>query len=522
MTGPEITPPENATAGPAGAHVSRVSTEAGWLLPLMVLIAGSFMSVLDISIINVAVTTIQNEFGAPTSDAQWVVTAYSLAEGVVVPVSAWLGDRLGLSRVYILALLGFAAGSALCGLAWSLESLVLFRIVQGLLGGVLPAVTLTILLRIVPRDRLGSAVGLYGLGTTVAPAVGPALGGYLVEYVNWRLIFFINVPVGIIGTVAAVLVLPTFPRGSGRRFDVLGFLTVASALFTLLLALSKAEDWHWTSYRILGLLTFSVLALALFLVIELEVDDPLLDLRVFRYASFTQSLLLNVLLAALLFAVLFYVPQFLQRVQGLGPLDTGLVLLPPALVMAVWMPLTGRVSDRIGARTPAFIGLTIATIGTYLLHTITIDTAREHIIWYLMLLYTGLAMGIMPITSAGFAVIPPAQASAASAFNNVIQRTAGALGVGVFTAIVTTLQAQLMAGRAALLPANTPIPRLSAAPPHSLDVYAVYQQTDLRVYADAIDNLFLIATAISALAALGTLFLRPAPAYSAPDTPSRS
>jgi MFS family permease len=303
---------------------------------------------------------------------------------------------------------------------------------------------------------------------------------------------------------------------------VLGFLTAASALFALLLALSKAEDWHWTSYRILGLLTFSVLSLALFVVIQLEVDDPLLDLRVFRYGAFTQSLLLNVLLAALLFAVLFYVPQFLQRVQGLGALDTGLVLLPPALVMAVWMPLTGRVSDRIGARTPAFIGLTIATIGTYLLHTITIDTTREHIIWYLMLLYTGLAMGIMPITSAGFAVIPPAQASAASAFNNVIQRTAGALGVGVFTAIVTTLQAQLMAGRAALLPANTPIPRLSAATPHSLDVYAVYQQTDLRVYADAIDNLFLIATAISALATLGTLFLRPTPAYSAPDTPSRS
>jgi EmrB/QacA subfamily drug resistance transporter len=478
---------------------------------LVVLIAGSFMAILDISIINVAVPTIQNEFGANTTDAQWVVTAYALAEGVVVPVSAWLGDRYGLNWVYNFALLGFAGGSALCGLAWSLESLVAFRILQGILGGVLPATTLTILLRIVPSGRLGTAVGLYGLGAMVAPAIGPALGGYLVEYVNWRLIFFINVPVGILGTVAALLVLPAFSTRPGRRLDVLGFVTVASALFALLLALSKAEDWHWTSYWILGLITFSVLSLALFVVIELEVDDPLLDLRVFRYGPFTQSLLLTVSLTAVLFAVLFYIPQFLQRVQGLGALDTGLVLLPPALVMAVWMPLTGRIADRIGPRVPAVIGLTIVTIGTYLLHTITVDTPREHIIWFLTLLYTGLGIGMMPIVSAGLAVIPPAQANAASAFNNVIQRTAGALGVAVFTAIITVLQAQLMAGRAALVPANTPVPHLDRDTPHWLDVWATYHQTDLQVYASALGNVFLIATVIGALTTLGALFLRSKP-----------
>lgn len=477
-------------------------------MPLVVLIAGSFMAILDISIINVAVPTIQNEFGASTSDTQWVVTAYALAEAVVVPVSAWLGDRLGLSRVYNLALLGFAGGSALCGLAWSLQSLVVFRLVQGLLGGVLPATTLTILLRIVPRERLGAAVGLYGLGAMVAPTIGPALGGYLVEYVNWRLIFFINVPVGILGLIAAVLVLPRFPALPGRRLDVLGFVTVASAMFALLLALSKAEDWHWTSYRILGLVAYSVFGLALFVVIELAVDDPLLDLRVFRYAAFTQSLLLTVSLTGVLFAVLFYIPQFLQRVQGLGALDTGVTLLPPALLMGLLMPVTGRIADRIGPRAPAVVGLTIATLGTYLLHTISIDTPREHIIWYLAVLYIGVGIGLMPITSAGLAAIPPTLANAASAFNNVIQRAAGGLGVAVFTAVVTVQQAQLMTGRAALLSENTPIPHLGAGTPRWVDVYAVYQQTDLGVYADAIDNLFLIATVITAVTALGALLLR--------------
>jgi EmrB/QacA subfamily drug resistance transporter len=162
-----------------------------------------FMSVLDISIVNVAIPTMQKDFGVTTDEIQWVATAYSLALGVVVPVSAYCADRFGPTRVYNLSLLGFAAGSALCGLAWNLNSMIVFRVFQAIPGGVLPVVTLTILYRIVPKERIGAAMGMYGLGIIVAPAVGPTLGGYLVEYVDWRLIFFINVPVGVIGTIAS-------------------------------------------------------------------------------------------------------------------------------------------------------------------------------------------------------------------------------------------------------------------------------------------------------------------------------
>ncbi|HZA16466.1 MAG TPA: MFS transporter, partial [Pseudonocardiaceae bacterium] len=203
------------------ASEAQQRSAPGWGLPLAVLIAGMFMSILDISIVNVAIPTIQNEYGVTTDEVQWVVTAYTLALGVVVPATAWLGDRFGLSRVYNLALLTFAAGSALCGLAWDLNSLVMFRIIQAIPGGILPVITLSILYRIVPRDRLGAAMGMYGLGVVCAPALGPTLGGYLVEYVDWRLIFFINVPIGILGAVAAALVLPAFPGQAGRRFDVL-------------------------------------------------------------------------------------------------------------------------------------------------------------------------------------------------------------------------------------------------------------------------------------------------------------
>ncbi|MGH3513270.1 MAG: DHA2 family efflux MFS transporter permease subunit, partial [Pseudonocardiaceae bacterium] len=509
--------PNGVAAQPAGGGVSRQDSQAAWGLPLIVLIIGMFMSVLDTSIVNVAIPTIQTEFGGTTDDVQWVVTGYTLTLGVVVPITAWLGDRVGLKRLYNLALLAFATGSALCGLAGSLNSLVIFRIVQAIPGGILPVITLSILLRIVPRQQLGAAMGLYGLGIVFAPGVGPVLGGYLVEYVNWRLIFYINVPIGILGAVAAALVLPRFPRVAGRRFDVLGFLTVGGGLFALLLATSEGETWGWSSYQILGLLTYGVLSLALFVVIELEVSDPLLDIRIFRYWAYTNSLLLIAVLMIVMYGVLFYIPQFLQQAQGWGAFDAGLTLLPQALVMAVLMPVAGRVYDRIGPRWPAAIGLTIVTVGVYLLHTITIDTPREHVMWLMVVLGVGLGTAFMPILTGGVAVIPLTRSNAASALNNVVQRVSGALGLAMLTAILTTQQAQQLAGRAALLPATTPTPQIGGPTvPGWVDTYALYQQTQLQVFVGAIDDLFLISTGLSAMGALVALLLRSGPAPAPP------
>ena len=209
-------PVGNGTATETPAPAATAGRETNWVVALLVLVAGMFMSVLDISIVNVAIPVMQNDFGVTTEDISWVSTSYSLAEGVVVPASAWLGTRLGLGRAYILAMVGFALGSALCGLAWSLECMIAFRILQAIPGGVIPVVALTMLYRIVPKEKLGAAMGMYGLGIVFAPAIGPTLGGYLVEYVDWRLIFFINIPIGVVGTIAAMFWLPSFRGGAGR------------------------------------------------------------------------------------------------------------------------------------------------------------------------------------------------------------------------------------------------------------------------------------------------------------------
>ncbi|MDT7638892.1 MAG: hypothetical protein QOC83_3180, partial [Pseudonocardiales bacterium] len=372
-----------------------------WLLPLSVLIVGAFMSVLDTSIVNVAVPKIQVELNAAPDNVEWIVTGFTLALGIVVPLSGWLGLRLGLSRLYILSMIGFALASALCGLAWDLNSMIVFRVLQAIPGGVLPVVSLTMLYQVVPRERIGSAMGIYGLGVVVAPAVGPVLGGWLVQYVDWRLIFFINVPIGILGTIAAIVVFPQLRPTSWPKFDLWGFLTIAYGLFALLLATSKGQKWHWGSYPILILVVSGALSLALFVIIELEVDNPLIDLRIFKVWAFTNSILLLGIAVTGLFAVLYFLPQFLQVVQGMQALDAGLVLVPAALVLVVLMPVAGRIYDRFGPRWPVVAGLAIMAYGSFLMAGMTPDTPRLQLEIWTFIRNVGVGLAMMPIFASG-------------------------------------------------------------------------------------------------------------------------
>ncbi|MDT7631479.1 MAG: hypothetical protein QOI50_3409, partial [Pseudonocardiales bacterium] len=371
---PELRPPA-PPARPAPRPGAAAQTTK-WIVPLGVVVIGMFMSTLDTSIVNVAIPTMQNLFGVSTDSIQWVSTAYTLCLGVVVPASAWLGDRIGLRRLYVISMLMFSAFSALCGMAGGLDSMIFYRILQAIPGGVIPVTCLTILYKMVPKEKIGLAMGLYGFGIIVAPGVGPTLGGYLVEYVDWRLIFYINVPIGILGAILAMVILPNFPRVAGRSFDMPGFACIAVSMFALLLAFEEGTTWGWTGYRVLILIAVGVNALALFVVIELQVKEPLLNVRVFRYWSFVNSLILISIISVGIFAVLFYVPNFLQGAQSLTPMNSGLVLLPQAMVMMVVVPLAGRLYDRIGARWPAVIGLALAAGGTFLMAKINIDMTR--------------------------------------------------------------------------------------------------------------------------------------------------
>jgi EmrB/QacA subfamily drug resistance transporter len=506
------TSPERARpAGPPPGQPPGPGTIVRWGLPLAALIIGMFMSVLDASIVNVALPTMQKDFGASTDDMAWVATAYTLCMGVVVPVTAWLGDRVGLKRIYVISMLAFSAASALCGVAWNLDALIVFRILQAIPGGIIPVVCLTILYRIVPPPKIGSAMGMYGLGVVVAPAIGPALGGYLVQYVDWRLIFYINVPIGILGTVLAMAVLPSFPTVLGRKFDLPGFLCIAVGLFALLLAVSEGADWGWSGYRVRMLLVVGVLALALFAVVELEVDEPLLDIRILRYWPYVNSLLLISVLMVGMFAVLFFVPLFLQEGRGMEALPAGLLVMPQACVMLVMMPIAGRLYDRIGPRWLAVGGLSINAYGTYLLCGINADVTGKDIITWTMIRSFGIGLSMMPIMTAGIASLPRNLISYGSAINNLAQRGFAAFGVAGLTAWTVANQSQLMADRSGLLSGTgaSTDPRIVAMQHQGpMGLYPLLLKTQAQVLAQTYSNAFLICTGLTLIGLVLAFFLR--------------
>jgi EmrB/QacA subfamily drug resistance transporter len=262
-----------------------------WPLNLAIVVVGMFMTILDVTIVNVAVPAVQREFGGSLEDVLWIATAYTLTLGVCIPLSSWLGDRIGVTKLYIFSLIGFAFGSGLCGIAWSLDSLIAFRVMQAVPGGIIPVLAMTMCYRLVPPRYAGVAMGAYGLGGVTAPAVGPVLGGWLVEHVSWRFVFLINLPIGLVAGVAAIFLLPRIAKVAVPRFDFVGFTTIALAMSALLLAASKGESWGWDGYRIQILLVGGGLLLARFVVVELHLEHPLLDIRLLGNLQFTLSVI---------------------------------------------------------------------------------------------------------------------------------------------------------------------------------------------------------------------------------------
>jgi len=385
--------------------------------------------------------------------------------------------------------------------------MIAFRVLQAIPGGVLPVATMTLLFQIVPPARIGTAMGMYGLGVVVAPAIGPTLGGALVEYVDWRLIFIINVPIGILGTIAAVMIFPQIKPTKWPRLDLLGFITIAYAMFALLLAFSEGEDWGWTGYRVLGLFVTAALSLGLFVIIENEVDNPLVNLAVFRSFPFCLSLVLLSITITGLFSGLYFLPQFLQVVQGLQELDSGLVMLPAALVMVVLMPVAGRIFDLIGPRYPVMIGLAILAYGSYLMAGITVDTPRGDIEMWLAIRNVGIGLGMMPIMTAGVSSLPGALTSAGSSVNNVMQRVSSSVAVAVFGSLNSIEGAQMSADQGALSGAD---PYAAAQIGHGgqAEYLAAYQAMNAQVTTATYANGFFVVAIMGAIAAGLAAFMR--------------
>jgi EmrB/QacA subfamily drug resistance transporter len=407
---------------------------------LLVVIIGAFMSILDTSIVNIAMPKMMAVFGVGTDQAQWILTAYMLTMGVLQPTTGYLCDVWGNKRMYILSLIVFTIGSALCGIAWSNDSMIFFRVIQAVGGGVIIPVGMSIIYTIFPPHERNLAMGVWGISAMIAPAIGPTLSGYFVEYLDWRLIFTINVPVGILGTIMAMFILQETPLHKTTKFDGVGFITSGVGLFCLLLALSEVSDEGWTSPYILSLLGVSVINLIFFTLYELMHDDPLLDLSLFKDRTFTVSTLVTFVGTIGLYGGIFLVPLFMENIRHYTAMQTGILMFPAAVAAGIMMPISGKLADKIGAKPLVIAGIALLGLATYGLIYLDLDTPYRIIFWLLILRGIGLGLFMMPVTVAGMNTVPFPKIARASAINNAVRQISGSLGIAILTTVLQNRQ----------------------------------------------------------------------------------
>ncbi len=408
-----------------------------WIAMGVVLI-GTFMVILDTTIVNVALPQI-GEALHRGDGIEWIVTAYLLAVGVAQPPTGWLADRYGRKRLFIVSLALFGLGSLLSGLSPTLELLVGARVLQGLGGGALMPVGMAMIYELFPPDRRGTALGIWGVAAMAGPAFGPVIGGYLATAVSWHWLFLINVPIGVIAIIAATRLLRDTGYRERRSFDGVGLGLATVGLVVLLFALARASDWGWISPLTLGLLVLGVLVLAAFTRWEQRVEHPAIDVRIFTVPIF--SLTLVVIAAAIIvqYGILVFLPLSLETVRGLSALRVGIMLVPMAIGGAITFPIGGRLTDRIGPRLPVIVGLALLGTSAWILGHLSIDSPTWTIEVAVFLQGLGFGFSMMPNSVTGLNALPARFVAQATGVRQLNVRVAASFGVAVLATIVASI-----------------------------------------------------------------------------------
>ncbi|WP_156935197.1 MFS transporter [Pseudonocardia spinosispora] len=488
-----------ATGTPAAEH---------WLLCAVLVGVGMFLSIFNSLGLNVVFAAIQKEFLALTQDMQWVATGYLLTMGIAIPLSVWLADRLGLRRLYMLMLGMFAATSLLCAFADSLQTLVLLRVLQAIPGALVPVTAITLLVRLTPVARMRTAMCLYVGGAVAGMGFGPLLSASLTDSLSWRWVFAVEVPISLVALVIAAAVLPTLAGRPDRHFDVPGFVTIALGLCAIMLAISQGQLWGWTSYKVLLLLAVGTNALALFVGIELWVEQPLLNVRVFALRSYVIALVMVELVFTGMTLSLSDLSAFLLKIQGLTSTNTGLDTVPAGLTFMVMSLCAVLFGHRLGARWPVIIGMATMACGMLMLSRVTVDIPRSQMIVSACVVLAGAGLCLVPVMGSIVTSLPPDQVGDGTVLRVVVQRILAPLGLTAFTAFATVQQAGLFSNQTGLIQSGnggaTPeVTQLREHGPQALSALA--QRLQLMAQAHALSEVLLVVGSALAVAAATVL-----------------
>lgn len=403
---------------------------------------GTFMAVLDATIVNVGLPKIMASFGVGIDKVEWVVTAYMLAMAVMLPTSGWLADKFGYKKMYFFGLFLFTFGSMLCGMSSDENMLIVSRIIQGLGAGAIQPLGMAIITREFPPHQRGIALGFWAIAAAASISFGPLIGGFLIDRFSWPLIFDVNIPVGIIAMLFTIIIQSEYKSNKVRQFDIIGFISVTIFLPFTLYALSEGNaatnSAGWYSPHILGIAAIALIAFAVFLTNELVVKEPLLDLRLLLNHNFGISNIILIVFSIGMFGSTFLMPVFLQNSLGYSAFQAGSVFLPVGIIQGIIAPVSGRMSDKISPKIPIAIGVILLAFSFYLNSKLSWLTELDFIMLSLYIRGVGMGLIFTALSTVSLLEIPREKMAQASAITNSIRQLGGSLGVALLATLLTT------------------------------------------------------------------------------------
>jgi DHA2 family multidrug resistance protein len=407
-----------------------------WLLGLAATLA-TVLYAIDSTIVNVALPNIQGTLQATPDQAGWVVTSYIVVGAIVTPLAGWLGVRLGIRSVLAWSILGFTAGSMLCGVATTLTQMVLFRMLQGAFGAALVPLSQVALLQEFPRESHGRVMALWGMGVMVGPVIGPTLGGWLTDQVSWRWAFYINLPLGILGWLALIASMPKGGGDAKRPFDALGFVLLSVAVGCLQLMLDRGESQDWfASTEIVAEAFAGGLAFYMFLVHSLTGRQPFVDVHLFRDRNFSVSMLIMFVIGIAVLSPAVLLPGFLEQVKGYTPTQAGGLMAARGASSILAMMLAARLSSRIGARPTMSLGIALASLSLYLMGQFSVDTQNDRVLMASLLQGLGTPLTFMPLSLVAYATLPDRARTEAGVLLTLIRNVGASVGISVVIALL--------------------------------------------------------------------------------------
>ncbi|MGG3468963.1 DHA2 family efflux MFS transporter permease subunit [Neobacillus pocheonensis] len=513
--------PKKKTLGRSRVKDAHEDSGKGKILAALML--GAFVAILNQTLLNVAIPHIMTDLNVSATTVQWLSTGYMLVNGIFIPVTAYLIEKFGTRKLFITSVFLFTIGSIICSFSTNFSMLMLGRIVQASGAGIIMPLLMTVFFSLYPPEKRGKAMGIMGVVMLFAPAIGPTLSGWIVEHYSWRLLFDVVIPIGILDLVLSILWMRDVTEVTNPKFDFPGLLFSTLGFGFLLYGFSEAGSHGWSSGTVLISLFIGTLFLIAFVWRELATDNPMLDLRVFKYDIFALTTIISMIINMAMFGAMILLPIYLQNIRGFTAFDSGLLLLPGAIVMGIMSPIAGALFDKMGARWLAVIGLTITVITTWLFTHLSMTTSYGHILILYVFRMFGMSFLMMTVMTEGLNQLPRHLGSHGTAASNTARQVAGSIGTAFLVTVMTTRQgihmgeyssqitsvnpfianetAQIAQGIAAL--AHVP-----AVAGNQLTRFLIYGQTMKQATIDGINDSFIVATGIAFVALILAFFIK--------------